>query len=60
MKRKPIRIKPENRGKLTAQAKRAGMSVREFAKKAVSPKSRATAATKKRAVFALNAAKWKK
>jgi hypothetical protein len=45
-------IKPENRGKFTAQAKKAGMSVSEFADKALSKKSRASTTTKRRANLA--------
>lgn len=60
MTRKPIRIKPENRGKLSAKAKRAGMGVQAFAKKVLKKGSKATAATRKQANFARNAAKWRK
>lgn len=55
-----IKIKKENRGKFTAQAKRAGKSVPGFAKSVLAKGSKASAATKKRANFARNAAKWKK
>jgi len=55
-----IKIKKENRGKFTAQAKRAGKSVQGFAKSVLAKGSKASAATKKRANFARNAAKWKK
>ena len=58
--KKPIRIKPENRGKFTAKAKAAGMGVQAFAKKALKKGSKASAATKKQANFARNAAKWGK
>lgn len=58
MTKKPIAIKKENRGKFTAQAKKAGMGVQAFAKKVLAKGSKATAATKKRAVFAVNAKKW--
>lgn len=54
----PIRIKKENRGKFTAQAKRAGMSVQEYARHVLKKGSKASAATKKRANFARNAAEW--
>ena len=56
--RKPISIKPENKGKFTAQEKAAGMGVQQFAKKVLAKGSKATAATKKRAVFAQNAKSW--
>ena len=55
-----IKIKKENRGKFTAQAKRAGKSVQGFAKSVLAKGSKASAATKKRANFARNTAKWKK
>lgn len=58
--RKPIKIKKANRGKFTAQAKRAGMGVQAFARKTLAKGSKASAATKKRANFARNAAKWRK
>ena len=49
-----IHIKPANRGKFTAKAKRAGMSVQGYAKKVLAPGSRASADTKKQANFARN------
>lgn len=53
----PIRIKPENRGKFTASAKRAGQSVQAHAHSVVNnPNSSET--QRKRAQFAINAAKW--
>lgn len=55
-----IKIKKENRGKFTAQAKRAGKSVQGFAKSVLAKGSKASAATKRRAQFAVNATKWKK
>ena len=55
-----IRIKKENRGKFTAQAKAAGMGVQAFARKVMKKGSKATAATRKRANFAIQANKWKK
>ena len=57
--RSGIKIKPENRGKFTASAKRAGRGVQEHAR-AVLNNPNATALQKKRANFARNAAKWKK
>src|SRR3990167_2006736 len=52
-----IYIKPENRGKFTASANRAGHSVQEHAR-AVLTSPNATPLQKKRANFARNAAKW--
>lgn len=60
MARKPIMIKPENKGKFTAKAKKAGMGVQEMAAVVLAPGSKASASTKKQANFARNAAKWKK
>lgn len=54
------KIKPQNKGKFTAKAKRAGMSVPAYAKKVLKKGSKATAATRKQANFARNAARWKK
>lgn len=54
-----IYIKPENRGKFTASAKRAGESVQQHAKSVLSDPN-ATPLQKKRANFARNAAKWNK
>lgn len=53
-----IKIKEENRGKFTAKAKRAGMSVQAYAKKVLAKGSKATAATKRQANFARNAKAW--
>lgn len=53
-----IKIKPANKGKFTAKAKRAGMSVPAYAKKVLRKKSRSTAETKAQANFARNARKW--
>jgi hypothetical protein len=60
MKKGGIFIKPENRGKFTAQAKAAGMGVQEFAGKVLSNKEDYSSTTVKRANFARNAAGWKK
>ena len=60
MARSPIKIKPANKGKFTAKAKASGMSVQQKAAAALKPGSKASAATKKQANFARNAAKWKK
>jgi hypothetical protein len=59
-KKSPINIKPSNKGKFTQKAKAAGMSVQALAKKATQKGSKVSPATKKQAVFAKNAAKWKK
>jgi len=57
-RRKPIHIKPANRGKFTASAKRSGQSVQQHAASVLAPGSGASAAEKKRAVFAKNAKRW--
>jgi hypothetical protein len=57
--KKKIKIKPENKGKFTASAKKAGKSVQAHAQ-AVLNDPDATPTQKKRANFARNAAKWKK
>jgi hypothetical protein len=54
-----INIKKENRGKFTAQAKRAGMGVQEFANYVMGNPDEFSEATMKRANFAKNAAGWK-
>jgi len=54
-----IVIKPQNKGKFTASAKKAGKSVQGQAK-AVLDDPNASPTQKKRANFARNAAKWKK
>lgn len=53
-----IHIKPENRGKFSASAKRAGMGVQEYARKVVHD-PHATTLQKQRAQFALNSKKFK-
>jgi hypothetical protein len=55
-----IKIKKENKGKFTAQARRAGMGVQEFADYVLGNPDRFTASTVKRANFAKNSAGWKK
>jgi hypothetical protein len=55
-----IKIKKSHEGLFTAKAKRAGMSVQAYARKVLAEGSRATAATKRQANFARNAAKWNK
>jgi len=52
-----IHINPENKGKFTASAKKAGKSVQEMARKVLASPT-ASPLQKKRANFARNAAKW--
>lgn len=59
-KKSGIHIKPSHKGRFTAKAKKAGKSVSEEAEDVLKPGSKASAATKKQANFARNAAKWKK
>ena len=58
-KKKPIKIKPSQKGTFKAMAKKAGRSVQAEAS-AVLNNPRASAAAKKKANFARNAAKWRK
>lgn len=58
-KRKPIKIKASRQGSFTAMAKKAKRSVQGEAT-AVLKNPRASAAAKKKANFARNAAKWNK
>lgn len=53
-----IHIKPENRGKFTAAAKRAGMGVQEYASHILANKENFSSTLIKRANFAHNAAGW--
>lgn len=53
-----IHIKAGNRGKFTAAAKAAGMSVQEFAQHVLANKQRYSPTQVKRANFARNASKW--
>lgn len=55
-----IKIKPANKGKFTAKAKKAGKSVQAMAASVLKKGSKASPATKKQANFARNASKWKK
>jgi Zn-dependent oligopeptidase len=55
-----ININPANKGKFTASANRAGMSVQEFASKVLANKEDYSSTQVKRANFARNAAGWKK
>lgn len=59
MAKSKIYIKPKNRGKFTASAKKAGKSVQEHAR-SVMNNPNATPLQKKRANFAIQAKKWKK
>jgi hypothetical protein len=54
-----INIKPENKGKFTASAKKAGMGVQEFASYVLANKDKYSSTQIKRANFAKNASKWK-
>lgn len=54
-----IHIKKKNKGKFSAAAKRAGMSVQAYARKVLNNPN-ASPTLKKRANFARNAAKWHK
>ena len=55
-----ININPANKGKFTASANRAGMSVQEFASKVLANKEDYSSTQVKRATFARNSAGWKK
>jgi hypothetical protein len=58
MSKSGIHINPANKGKFTAKAKRAGMSVQGYAKKVLAPGSHASSSTRKQANFARNASKF--
>lgn len=55
-----INIKPENKGKFTEKAKRAGMGVQEFARKVLANKEDYNKSTEKQAQFSVNSTKWRK
>ncbi|NPV12723.1 MAG: hypothetical protein HPY57_13130 [Ignavibacteria bacterium] len=55
-----IYIKPSKRGTFTAAAKKRGLSVKEFARRVKNNPGRYSKAMVKKAIFALNASKWKK
>lgn len=55
-----IRINPANKGKFTASASKAGMSVADFANEVLRHKDKYSPTQVKRANFARNAAKWHK
>jgi hypothetical protein len=59
-KRNKINIKKSKVGTFTKAAKKAGMSVQDFAKKVLANKHNYSSAMVKKANFAANAAKWKK
>lgn len=59
MNKSGIHIKKSHEGRFTAKAKAAGMGVQAYARKVLSPKSGASAATRRQANFARNARKWK-
>lgn len=54
MAKSKIKIKPQNRGKFTAKAKAAGMSVQAYASKIMANKGRYSSALVKEANFAKN------
>ena len=60
MAKSKIKIKPSKRGTFTAAAKKAGMTVPQYAQKVLSSNSTASPIMKKKANFARNAASWKK
>ncbi len=60
MAKSKIYIKPSKRGSFTRAAKKRGMSVKEFARKVKANPSRYSKAMVKKAIFALNASKWRK
>lgn len=55
-----IHIKNSKRGSFTREAKKRGLSVQAFANRVLANKERYSPAMVKKAVFAKNAAKWKK
>lgn len=54
----PIHIKPENRGKFSEAAKRAGYSTQAYARHIMANKENYSPTLRKRANFALNASRW--
>lgn len=54
MKQRPIKIKPSHVGLFTEKARKAGMSVQQYADHVLAPNSGANTATKKQAQFAHN------
>lgn len=59
MKKGGIHINPKNKGKFTASAKRAGMSVQEFARHVLANKDKYSTTQVRRANFARNAKRFK-
>lgn len=59
MSKSGIHINPANKGKFTAKAKKAGMSVQKYASTVLANKDRYPASTVKQANFARNASKFK-
>jgi hypothetical protein len=59
-KKKPIQIKPANRGKFTEWAKRHGMTVSQATAAIKRNPGKYSPAVRKMANFASNARKWKK
>jgi hypothetical protein len=55
-----IYIKRSHRGQFKAKAQKHNLTVKQYENKVLAKGSKASAATKKQAVFAKNAAKWKK
>jgi hypothetical protein len=60
MAKDPIHIKPENKGKFTRTAERAGRTVKQEESAVLKSGSKASPALKKEAQFAKNASKWNK
>lgn len=59
-KKKKIYIKPSKRGSFKRAAKKSGMTVQQKARAVLKKGSKASAAMRKKANFARNAAKWRK
>lgn len=57
--RKPIRIKPENKGKLTKKVGKKGLTTSNLAKEKTQAKKSGNTKLEKEVVFAQNATKWK-
>lgn len=58
MRKNPIHINPKNKGKFTAKAISAGMSIDGFAHKTLLSGGKASLKTRREAQFALNAKKF--
>lgn len=59
-KKKPIKIKPKNKGKFTRWAKSRGMSVSQATAAVKKNPGKFSPAVRKMATFAANARQWKK